>query len=525
MRRRPGFEIVGILILVGYVTLVTVFGRFVGLDEPASKAAGRDWGLNGHWAAPELAGWLPYTEPPVEQFYGMYPPLYAFGFGLLVRLVGFGWRQCVFYDAAIHASLAFLAVHATRKLGGKRFPAWLGWLVSLAILPLGTAREARPDELAACFGIGGLLLLLSAGLSLSRVLGSGLLFGLCGGTSLGAAAMLTMIAAMLVLTREVSWFRRLSLGLVWTVVAGTTFALIVVPLLVSHPGLLDQFRANSRTTLRLNQTFVQRIVETLLPVLTYYRDVVISVLGPGLVGLLLSLRLVWNGEVRRWCSRWLGPIGAVSFWLATTCKPLYLWFLGPWLIALAVTELASSWSSLNRLLRGAALLVLAASLVLGSELTIRESMQILSLPPSQKQDWNQRVLEAVIPPGSVVLTADAWWFLAGDRVVYDLSFARPDMEKVDFVVLSGNGSVSSGLPKIRNFVGFEAFPLLEKFRPVSDNLNRSWPTLWGRPLARHTNGFGTLVLERISRDVQGKPSLETQREHADQNSLSNAPTD
>jgi len=312
IRRRFGIEIAGILILLGYVALVTVFGRFMGLDEIASKAAGRDWGLHGRWAAPELTGWLPPSEPPVEQFYGMYPPLYPFGFGLLVRLAGFGWRQCVFYDAAIHAFLAFLVVHATRKLGGERFPAWGGWLVAFALLPLGTAREARPDELAVCFGISGLLLLLSPRLSFWRVLGSGLLFGLCAGTSLGAAAMLSIIAVALVLTTEASWPKRLSMGLAWGIVAATTFALIVVPLLVSHPGLIDQFRANSRTTLRLNQTFVQRIVETLLPVLLFYKDVMISVLGPGLVGLILSSRLLWKGDCTPGSVAGLGPLGRLS---------------------------------------------------------------------------------------------------------------------------------------------------------------------------------------------------------------------
>ena len=500
MNRRLVTELTGLLILVGYVVLVTVYGRFIGLDEIASKAAGREWGLHGRWAAPELTGWLPPTVPPVEQVYGMYPPLYPLIFGLFVKLAGFGWRQCVFYDAAIHAVLAYLVAWVVRTLGGGRIPVGWEWLAAVAILPLGTAGESRPDEMAICFGMGGLLILMGPSIGFAQALLCGLCFGLTAGTSLGAAAMLASIALGFLLAAESTWLQRAKLTTLCGMTALFLFFLIIAPTLIPYPGLIDQFTANSRTTLRLNQSFVQRILETLLPLLGFYRNIVVSVVVPGLVALLLS---IWNrcrNDRRTLIRYWAGTLGAIAFWMATTCKLLYLWFIGPWLIALAVTELATAWLSLRWVPRLILAVVLGAACVLGSELTIRESLLIATLSPTQRQGWNQQLLSKLIPPGSVVLTADAWWFLAGDRTVYDLSFSRPDMERVDFVVLSGDGSVVSGLPKIRNFVGFEEYPLLEKFRPVSDNLNRSRQMLLGRPLARNTNGFGCLVLERISRE-------------------------
>jgi hypothetical protein len=65
----------------------------------------------------------------------------------VVKLFGFGWRQCVAFDAVIHACLALLTYAVALGLsGGKNRQAafWAG----LAVLPLGVFSTGRPDELA-----------------------------------------------------------------------------------------------------------------------------------------------------------------------------------------------------------------------------------------------------------------------------------------------------------------------------------------------------------------------------------------
>ena len=95
----------GFLILLVYVVLSTVWGRFSVTDEVFFKSAGREWALHGKFAAPELANsdWYPAGYQPSgapETAFFAFPPVYPFGFGLLVKFVGFGWRSCVFYDAS-----------------------------------------------------------------------------------------------------------------------------------------------------------------------------------------------------------------------------------------------------------------------------------------------------------------------------------------------------------------------------------------------------------------------------------------
>jgi hypothetical protein len=497
MRRRHfALEFTGILILIGYVALVTTYGRASEYDEPWYKSAGREWGLRGHWAAPEITGFLPDVQPPPEEVYFCYTPLYTFGFGLLVKVLGFGWRQCVFYDATIHAVLAYLAARLTRKIGGERVPRWASWLVALAILPQGLP-EGRPDELAVSFGVGGIMLLMGPRLRVGKVIGSGILYGLCAGTSMGTAAMLTSFAAVLFLMAEASWTRKILLGFAWGSIAATTLVLVVAPILIPHPGAIEQYRAITRLNVSQDWRMIPREI---LFGLIWRGHLVCSVVGPGLVGLFLSIRHLRNGDWGRWVYLWLGPIGAVAFWLATVpWKPAYLWFIGPWVIAVAAAELVWSWPTLSRLGRVATVLVLGLSSVVGATVTLKTVVWIAFLPTTQRQDWNRRLLADLIPPGSVVLTYDSWMLLGGDLVVYDGRFACPDLDRVDYIVLSGNGSGAPGKPTVVSVRCQPSYPFGEKFRPVAENLNRSRPTLFGKPVTRSAYGFGTLVLERISR--------------------------
>jgi hypothetical protein len=92
-----------LLASLAYLVVLTAVGRLPCRfgDEIFFKAAGREWAATGRFAAPELAGTLG-LEPPLEEVWLPYPPLYPILFGGFVKLFGFGWRVCVAFDAVIH---------------------------------------------------------------------------------------------------------------------------------------------------------------------------------------------------------------------------------------------------------------------------------------------------------------------------------------------------------------------------------------------------------------------------------------
>ena len=91
-------------ILALYVIAAVLIGHFPLLDVIPFKAAGLHWALSGHFAAPEMRGFQD-LRPPLEDIYFAHLPGYVFVFGLFVKLFGFGPRQCLLYDALIHAWL------------------------------------------------------------------------------------------------------------------------------------------------------------------------------------------------------------------------------------------------------------------------------------------------------------------------------------------------------------------------------------------------------------------------------------
>ena len=168
-------------LLAGYLAVMMVQGRFAVTDEMFFKAAGAQWAETGRFAAPEFSGFLGAT-PPVETIYAVYPPVYPFLFGIWVRLMGFSWQACVFYDAIIHVCLTLVVLLYAMQLDG-RFKGFPGVLLVATILPLGTA--GRPDELAMTFGTLGTCFLAVRGRGALGTILCGVAVGLAAGTSLG----------------------------------------------------------------------------------------------------------------------------------------------------------------------------------------------------------------------------------------------------------------------------------------------------------------------------------------------------
>lgn len=478
-------------ILIAYVVLSTLIGRFSGFDEPYFKSAGREWGQHGRFASPELTGFLPGVDPPPEKIYFVYPPLYSFLFGVLVRVAGFGWRQCILYDAVIHATLSSLTYGLAQRLGGDRLPRRAALLAALAVLPLGMV-WGRPDEMAMVFGLSGLLVAMGGPIGPARATVSGSIFGLCAGTSVGTAVMMGCIAFAVLAIEPVRWPKRFVLCIAWGLAAGAVLALIIAPILIPHPRAIEQYRAIAKT-----QISVGNVVQRFFGGFQFKRHLILGMVPILLIGLWLSLSTLKTGGYRRWLSLWLGPLLSMAFFFITIPqKATYLWFLGPWLIAATAAELALSWTDLPSWRRGAVALGLAAALVLGSEPTIKEYVSLAGMPASQRPEVNERILSSLIPPGRSVLTLDSWWFLARDHDVYDGRWACIPPEEVDFVVLSGNGSGAPGRPLSFDLHCGESFPLEKNYQPIADNLNRHVPTFLGKAITNSGYGFGNFVLRR-----------------------------
>ncbi len=197
----------------------------------------------------------------------------------------------------------------------------------------------------------------------------------------------------------------------------------------------------------------------------------------------------------RWRRLWLGPLlGLVFLAVFLPDKIYYTWFLGPWMIVAAVVTWRGAVSRLHPVaVRGVALGVLAFSAIAVGPFA-KNLLMMGTLPPSQTLDVNARLIRELIPPGSTVLTDDYWWVLADDCRVYDLYFARPDPEAVDFIILTGNGS---GDPEVVREVPASLAEYARcHFRPVRNNINTHNLSFFGKMLPHTAFGFGALVLER-----------------------------
>src|SRR5262245_15167598 len=106
----PGFKtrplLPLLLLLAVFFVLELAYPRFPVSDEIVFKSAGRNVSQGGAFAAPERNGFM-HADPPVEQVYAIYPPLYTWLFGQWTRAIGFGWAACVSFDALISVGLAF----------------------------------------------------------------------------------------------------------------------------------------------------------------------------------------------------------------------------------------------------------------------------------------------------------------------------------------------------------------------------------------------------------------------------------
>lgn len=480
--------------LVVYVAGQTALGRFVNLDEVFFKAAGREWAATGRFAAPEIAGFI-RVDPPPEEIWFPHPPLYTFLFGVFVKAFGFGPRQCIVYDAAIHAVLAWLTYAAAKRFA--MVPRGLAFLVGLAVLPLGT--QSRPDELAMCFGMAGLLCLLNVPPTLGRVALSGCLFGLCAGTHLAPAILLGFQAFFLLALGDGPIGKKLRWMLLWAAVSVLVLAGTVAPILISHPTAYRQYTTHVAVHFDKGSTAEDsnRVAGTRPPDWSgklrfswhHGKPYLLFTAGFVLFGLCVLAVRPASYSLRLWAQLWLGPVAAILFLAGPfPDKYPYTWFVGPWMLVATAVSLALVARDRSVALARLLALVPLVSYAVAAAPFLKSTLVLLALPPSASLSANADETRRLIPPASRVVTDSWWWVLGNDCRVYEFSFA-PDAlpEQVDFLVLSADGAQRSDRLQ----------PYLDQgFVVVHDNRARAPLSLFGIPLADTATGFGSVVMAR-----------------------------
>ena len=487
-----------ILIALVFLGAMAGLGRLpnIDTDEAFYKAAGRELGMHGRFAAPELTGYLG-VRPPPEEVWLLYPPLYPLLFGGVVSVFGFGWRQCVLFDAVIKVALALLTYSLVRRLLPRETGRWPAFWAGLATLLFARSVAGRPDELATALGMAGLLPLVavSAGMRLSLMTVSGALFGLCAGTSLAASIVLGLVALVLFIATSGGSSHRVSAGMVWLAAAAAVFAVLVVPIVWNYPGAQRQYLQHAKAIFGNDTRTLWGQIADLFRI--GWR-VTVPVFGFLAMGLTTAATAAGRGGLRRWATIWLGPLAGAAFILFVDPHMYYyVWFLGPYALAAILVSLSDPLLAPRprSIGRAASIAVLALLIAVGAIETVRQTVILAAVPQEQRPEFSADRLRRVIPAGSVVLTYDAWWFLADRCRVYTPQISQPYWNSIDYVVLTRFDTLPPSL---------EAY-VRKHFSQVYDYRNPSPRTLFGLRLSRTIRGFGMLVLARSDRPHPGSP--------------------
>jgi len=473
-----------------YVLIEVIPGRFTTTDEVAYKAAGLHWALSNTFSAPELSGFLK-NVPPLDEIDFAHLPIYPFFYGVFTRLAGFGPRQCIVFDAIIHVALAIIVgIFANRIMS---VPAAWSYGLAAAVLPLGT--YGRPDELGICFGFAGLLITGSnRSCAIWKGLLSGAAFGLCLATSLGAFAFIAPLYLYQLFRQDSAPGIRRRLFLMWcTTLILVAFACIL-PISINHPAAYKQFEGHlgKRVGLlglvlgeRSAKEAWSEIVDAWRGAYSY-----VAVLAGGYVIGIAAFFADRSGR-RVLLRKMVAPsVLLCVLVLVLPDKPLYTWFVAPWLISVSLAAVDRVTINAPR----AAFCLFAAALYLIACVPYAKSkVTLLTLPSDQRLDVNVARVRRLIPPGARVITLEYWWALADRCKVIDPMFSEVSVDDVDFAVMTGNGSGRPGTA-----LPFEQYEtgLARDFTPIANYLNQH--PLYVGPI-RATNsayGFGALVLAR-----------------------------
>lgn len=483
-----------LLALSGLYCLVELVpGRFVVTDDVYFKAAGRNWAATGQFAAPELKGYRSDVVPPVSDVFFAYPPLYPFLFGVYTKVVGFGPRTCIAYDALIHLLLVWLGVLAARLVFG------LPWSASVVcgalLLPLGTV--GRPDELGIVFALGAALALQREAPFRFALPVGGALLGLCCATSLGACLFLGSLVGWEATLRERGYFGKLRNLAIAALVALIVLAICLAPILAAHPSAYHQLLViGAGQTVAGNASsggshyFVRNFLKLWIEALHYGYDKIFLIAGC-LFFCLVCWRFDKNPEKTAYNRIVLAVLSLLLLLVMMPGKYFYLWFAGSWLLIACV---ALGWRTFQSSPSAARLPVLALGVLIwlvASAPYFRSKAILWTLPADQSLTFNVNRVRGEVPAGAGVLTSEYWWALAGRNPVYDTLFSDPGTDAFAYVVTTGNGSGQIGKP-LTPGVSLAG----SQWRNVDDHLRSTPPRILGFPLSHSAYGFGPYILKK-----------------------------
>ncbi len=494
MSRKTALAIL-VVLSATYILVELVPGRFAVTDEVYFKAAGRNWAATGKFAAPELKGFRDTLVPPLSEVFFAYPPIYPFLFGVYTKVVGFGPRSCIFFDALIHLLLVWCGVWVARLVFS--VPRSASVLCGALLLPLGTV--GRPDEL-------GIVFALAAALALRRELPlkfaapvGGALLGLCCATSLGACLFLGSLVGWEVTLRERTYVGKLRDLVITALIALVVVAVCVAPILAPHPMAYRQLLLiGAGQTVAGNaasggsHSFVRNFIKLWLEAFHYGYEKFFLI-----AGCLIFCFLCWWLDKNRGRATYsrivLAFFSLLLLLVAMPGKYMYLWFIGSWLLIACV---ALGWQASQSLpsIPRRSLFALGALIWLAASLPYFRSKAILwTLPADQSLTINVQRVREEVPAGAGVLTADYWWAMADRNAVYDTLFSNPGPDAFEYVVMTGNGSGRPGTPLT------PAVSLGQsKWVNTYDHLRRNTPSVLGFSLSHSGYGFGPYILKKMN---------------------------
>lgn len=487
------------VIIISYLILTYLYGRFEVTDELFFKVAGKNWAEKGHFNAPELIHYSNGSTSGVEKIFFLYVPLYPFFFGVFVKIFGFGWRQCVMYDALIHALLVLITFVITKQIFlyvfnslQKPLRYYRTILIPpLMVLPL--AQFGRPDEMAMVFGMVGLMPILNE-IRLNRVAFSSICFGISAGTSTGVAIELGLVAFFLIWFSQGTITEKVYYSLIWLFVFTISLGLVLLPILIKHPFAYQQYLSHA------NAYMFKWSLQSFKLIFKYgmsYCVILFSVILVAILGLFCNLEIF---KIKTLSALWIGGFSAIAFVLfVLPGKYTYFWFVIPiLLISSVVSSVILCLKSEKRSINVFVLLIFLFALSAYAR-SAQNYLILLNLVKKQSIRYNDQKLKQVIPKGAKVIVQSGWWFLGSDYTLFDSMFSnKKDTDDIDYMVLS---SVGSGAPAIPHLPWNRKYKnlLLTEFEEIYNNLPAEPNKLFNLPISKSGNGFGLVVYKRIQK--------------------------
>jgi hypothetical protein len=272
---------------------------------------------------------------------------------------------------------------------------------------------------------------------------------------------------------------------------GLIVAICVTPLLVADPHSYQQFFQNLDYNIFGDgfvwawYVFPQRLL------------ILLATLPIFFIGMLALWR---TGRIRKTLVLFVAPLVGLGLVVFIRQSAVYLWFLEPWFLLVAVTVAADFWWSRDS--RPATTVVvgwLAIWVTVASAWPVKDYLVRMTLPPEQRLTTNAQKLHELIPKGAGVLTANAWWALGLDRSVYHPKYSDiRDLARIEYFVTDGNGTSQPGVWYLPGNLRYEAM-LRESFEVISDALPRTPLYIFGLRISNSAYGFGTIVFRRRSK--------------------------